>query len=236
MDIIKLALETTDESWHPMFEDISIKLDKDINIINNKLSAIIDDGFEKYIYPKKENIFKAFSSISLNTVKVIILGQDPYHQKGQATGFAFDIPKGVTLPSSLNNIYKEIQNEFNIKLPNYSILDKWNEQGVLLLNTSLTVKDSSANSHKKLWKNITDYIIEYIDKHCNDYIVMLWGNNALSKKQLFKNLNNDNILISSHPSGLSYKRKLKQYSSFDGNNHFLKCNEILKEPIEWFSI
>lgn len=186
-------------------------------------------------YPSKDNIFKAFYSIpSPENVKVVILGQDPYHEPGQANGLAFSVQRDCVNPPSLNNIIDEVQHEFNVQginAVNYGDLTCWAKQGVLLLNTTLTVRRGQANSHSGCgWTTFTDHIIQYLNSMNQPMVFMLWGKYAQRKKYL---VNNNKILVltTSHPSPFSANR------GFFGCNHFVKCNEYLKanniQPIDW---
>ena len=185
----------------------------------------------KTIYPDKNEIFSAFKLTSYKDCKVVILGQDPYHGENQAHGLAFSVKQGVPLPPSLKNIYKEIENEFGYKMSKNGFLEKWAKQGVLLLNTALTVVAGNANSHSKIgWEIFTDNVIEYLNEREEPIIFILWGNNAKSKKA-FIDTNRHYILESVHPSPLSASR------GFFGCGHFKKANDILKElgkeEIDW---
>lgn len=185
----------------------------------------------KKIYPAPENVFNAINYVKYEDVKVVIFGQDPYHQPHQAHGLAFSVQEGIKIPPSLVNIYKEIEHEFGIKCNDSGNLLRWAKQGVLLLNTVLTVEDSHPNSHKgKGWENFTKKIVEILNARSEQIIFVLWGANA----QIFKPLIDTSkhvILQSAHPSPLS------AYQGFFGNNHFKKINEILisenKAPIDW---
>lgn len=185
----------------------------------------------KTIYPNMHNIFNSMKHTSFENVKVVLLGQDPYHEEGQAMGLSFSVPKGIQKPPSLVNIFKEIQAELDIPIRDHGDLSGWADQGVLLLNTVLTVRAHSANSHKgKGWEQFTDSIIKKISDKKQGVVFLLWGANARSKKALIdtkKHL----ILECAHPSPLS------AYNGFFGCGHFKKCNEYLvkqgKQPIDW---
>lgn len=212
---------------HPSYADLIDELDLNFEKEFKKI-----DELQGVIYPLKNDIFNAFKYTSLGDCRVVILGQDPYHgcnKDGipQANGLAFSVNEGFKIPSSLRNIFKTISDE---KRSNGN-LKHWAEQGVLLLNCSLTVEKGKPNSHAKLWRNITDHIIEHITREKKDLIFLLWGNNSLKKLNLI--YNTKHIYISSHPSGLSFKRKLKKYPSFENNNHFQIINNILKNKINW---
>lgn len=183
------------------------------------------------IYPSMHDIFNGLKLTTLQNVKVVILGQDPYHEEGQAMGLSFSVPNGVKKPPSLINIYKEIENETGDKMPESGDLTSWAKQGVLLLNTVLTVRAHQANSHKgKGWEEFTDGVIKKISKNTKDVVFLLWGANARSKKQLIDS-SKHLILECAHPSPLS------AYNGFFGCGHFTKANEYLikhgKLPIVW---
>ncbi len=183
------------------------------------------------IFPDMHDIFNALKYTSYKDTKVVILGQDPYHDQGQAHGLAFSVKPNIPTPPSLLNIYKELNKELGLFIPNHGYLISWAKQGVLLLNTVLTVKAHMANSHKnKGWEIFTDNIIRYLNKRDEPIIFVLWGSNARSKKGLI-DTSKHYILEAPHPSPLSAHR------GFFGCNHFKKINEILeklnKEKINW---
>lgn len=184
------------------------------------------------IYPDMHNIFNALKYTDYNDVKAVILGQDPYHGENQAHGLCFSVQKGVTPPPSLQNIFKEQLSDLNITQPkNFGELTSWANQGVLLLNTVLTVREANANSHKgKGWEILTDRIIEILNERQKPMVFLLWGANARSKKKLITNKNHL-ILETVHPSPLS------AYNGFFGCKHFSKTNDFLKQngisPINW---
>lgn len=184
------------------------------------------------IYPDMHNIFNALKYTDYNDVKAVILGQDPYHGANQAHGLCFSVQKGVTPPPSLQNIFKEQLSDLNITQPkNFGELTSWANQGVLLLNTVLTVREANANSHKgKGWEILTDRIIEILNERQKPMVFLLWGANARSKKKLITNKNHL-ILETVHPSPLS------AYNGFFGCKHFSKTNDFLKQngisPINW---
>ena len=185
----------------------------------------------KTIYPSMFDIFNSMKITPLKDVKVVILGQDPYHEEGQAMGLSFSVPKGEVIPPSLKNIYKEIYAELGIAPKDHGDLTGWAEQGVLLLNAVLTVRAHQANSHKgKGWEAFTDSIIQKISQHKEHVVFMLWGGNARSKKPLIDK-NKHLILECAHPSPLS------AYNGFFGCGHFIKANEYLningRKPIDW---
>ena len=185
----------------------------------------------KIIYPDKYDIFNALHYTSYKDVKVVILGQDPYHGPNQAHGLSFSVSPGVKIPPSLLNIYKELNSDLGCYIPNNGYLKKWADQGVLLLNTSLTVRAGEANSHKnKGWEIFTDKIISLINEKTDPVVFLLWGNNAINKKKLITNKQHL-ILSSAHPSPLSASR------GFFGSKPFSKINKFLvsvnKAPIDW---
>lgn len=185
----------------------------------------------KKIYPKPENVFNAINLVKFEDVKVVIFGQDPYHQPMQAHGLCFSVQDGVKIPPSLANIFKEIESEFNTKCLGSGNLLRWARQGVLLLNTVLTVEDSHPNSHKgKGWEIFTRKIVQVLSARQEQVIFVLWGANAKEFVPLIDTKKHI-ILQSSHPSPLS------AYQGFFGNGHFKKINEILtsqgKMPIDW---
>lgn len=186
------------------------------------------------VYPDMHNIFNSMKLTSFEKVKVVILGQDPYHEKGQAMGLAFSVPKGEKIPPSLVNIYKELNAEMGINPPSSGDLSGWASQGVLLLNTCLTVREHQANSHKgRGWEEFTDGIIKTISDKKQNVVFILWGANARSKKVLIDSKKHL-ILESAHPSPLS------AYNGFFGSGHFVKTNEYLtkhnKTPIDWSNL
>lgn len=185
----------------------------------------------KTIYPHMNDIYNALKYTDYNNVKVVILGQDPYHGEGEAHGLAFSVKKGIAIPPSLRNIYKELNTSLGCYIPNNGYLEKWARQGVLLLNTSLTVQKDRANSHSgKGWEILTDAIIKKVNNKKEPVVFMLWGSNAKSKAW-FIDSNRHLVLMSVHPSPLSASR------GFFGCNHFKLANEFLEkhgiEPIDW---
>ncbi len=179
------------------------------------------------IYPSMYDIFNALRATPYEKVKAVILGQDPYHQPGQAHGMCFSVQKGVEPPPSLKNIYKELEQEFGFTPPAHGDLTQWAEQGVLLLNTVLTVRQSAPASHRgKGWEIFTDRIISLLDQRPEPMVFLLWGSHARAKKELIRS-GRHLILEAPHPSPLS------AYHGFFGCGHFKKANEFLKEPIDW---
>ncbi len=188
------------------------------------VKTFVDSEYEtKTIYPPYEEIFNAFRLTPLSDVKVVILGQDPYHEPGQAHGLAFSTPEGRPVPRSLKNIFKEINEEYDYPIPESGCLEAWARQGVFLLNTVLTVEKSNANSHSKCgWQTFTDNVIKILDKQKQPIVFLLWGKQAEKKKELIKNPNHL-VLVTSHPSPFSARR------GFFGCNHFRLANEFLKD-------
>jgi len=183
------------------------------------------------VYPPGKLIFNAFEKCPFDRVKVVILGQDPYHEPGQAHGLCFSVPDGVNPPPSLQNIFKEIKNDLEIPIPKSGNLERWAEQGVFLLNATLTVRAHQAGSHqKKGWETFTDNVIHLLSNSTDHLVFVLWGAYAQRKGELI-NSNKHLILSSVHPSPLSAHR------GFFGNHQFSKANEYLinhgKEPIKW---
>ena len=197
-----------------------------------ELMAFVDQEYqEKEVYPPYDQIFQAFEVTDLDDIKVVILGQDPYHQKNQAHGFCFSVNKGVKVPPSLRNIYKELHDDIGFDIPSHGNLMEWAKQGVFLNNACLTVVDSTPKAHaKKGWEIFTDHAIQKINEKDTPVVFLLWGSDARSKKKLIdqkKHL----VLEAAHPSPLS------SYRGFFGCKHFSKCNEFLIKnhltPIDW---
>lgn len=204
--------------WRYFFEE-----QKSLPYYEELMSFVLTEYSNNTVYPPMENVYKAFELTDIDDIKLVIIGQDPYHEENQAMGLAFSVPKGVKLPPSLLNIYKEIASEFNCKMPSNGDLTNWAENGIFLLNNVLTVREGMANSHKNHgWETFTDNAISYIDKIDRPICYMLWGNFARSKKNL---INNPKALIleAAHPSPLSASR------GFFGCGHFKKYHEFLEE-------
>lgn len=183
------------------------------------------------VYPAMENIFNALKYTSYEDVKILILGQDPYHGPGQAHGLCFSVQKGVQKPPSLKNMFKELESDLGISAPSHGCLTDWAKQGILLLNTVLTVREGEPNSHKNLgWTIFTDRIIELLNDREEPVIFVLWGRNAIDKLPLITN-SRHYVLTAAHPSPLSASR------GFLGCKHYSKINDILssmgKKPIDW---
>ena len=215
---------------------------------NNSWDILLKDEFQKpyylnlrkflvqeyktqTIYPHMNNIFNALKYTDYKDVKVVILGQDPYHQPNQAHGLSFSVLKGVKAPPSLQNMYKEIHTEYGYPIPDHGELTYWAQQGVLLMNTVLTVRESQPNSHKGMgWEIFTDNVISILNERPEPMVFLLWGANARAKKKIITNPNHL-VLESAHPSPLS------AYNGFFGNGHFKKANDFLKSKglteIDW---
>lgn len=196
------------------------------------LRKFLDEEYtNKTIYPSKQDLYNALRLTPYKDVKVVILGQDPYHEPGQAHGLAFSVNKGIQIPPSLINIYKEMKDDIGTFIPNNGYLFSWAKQGILLLNSVLTVEAHKANSHKgKGWEVLTDFIISKLDKKDEPIVFILWGRNARDKKALITNPKHL-IIESAHPSPLS------AYNGFFGSKPFSKTNKFLtknnKAPINW---
>lgn len=197
-----------------------------------KLHNFVDNEYKtKTIYPPRDKIFFALKNTPYENVKVVIIGQDPYHGEGEAHGMCFSVNPGINIPPSLQNIYKEINRDLGCQIPNNGYLLKWAKQGVLLLNSVLTVvKDTPASHQKKGWEIFTDKIIEEINKKDTPVVFLLWGNFAKQKQDLITNPIHL-VLTSSHPSPFSVRY------GFNGCAHFSKTNNFLKQngmtPIDW---
>ena len=192
---------------------------------------ILDEYKNKTIYPAKENIFAAFNLTSFDKIKVVIIGQDPYHGPNQAQGLCFSVQPQIKIPPSLANIYKELVSDLGIELPKHGDLTSWAEQGVLLLNTLLTVEGGNPMAHKDLgWEKFTDHVIDLINEKKENIVFILWGSPAHKKAQNVDSKKHY-ILKSVHPSPLS------SYRGFFGCKHFSLCNQFLKskklEVINW---
>lgn len=184
----------------------------------------------KMIYPPGSLIFNAFDTTPVDKVKVVIIGQDPYHQPGQAMGLSFSVPSNVRIPASLRNIYKEINKDLELPIPQHGDLTTWAEQGVFLLNAMLTVEHSKAGSHRNIgWQQFTDAVIQRLSRHRDGLIFMLWGNFAKGKRQYIDEMKHF-VLDAAHPSPLAR-------DAFSGCKHFSRANDILVEhghsPIDW---
>lgn len=198
----------------------------------SSLVAFVKEQYQvKTVFPPASKIFAAFDSCPVDNVKVVIIGQDPYHGEGQANGLCFSVNPGIQLPPSLINIYKEIKSDIGSLAQTDGNLENWAKQGVLLLNATLTVEAHCAGSHqRKGWETFTDAVIDKIANTCSGVVFMLWGNYAIKKGELIDR-SRHLVLTSAHPSPLSASR------GFFGNHHFSRANDYLiahgKEPIVW---
>ena len=195
------------------------------------ISTLLIERKNHTIFPKNDAIFNAFNFTIPNKIKVVILGQDPYHRESQAHGLAFSVPNGVKIPPSLRNIFKELKSDLNYSISSNGNLESWAKQGVLMLNATLTVREKVAGSHKKLgWETFTDSVIKKISDKKEGIIFLLWGAFAQKKLELIDKKKH-HILITSHPSPFS------AYRGFLGCNHFSKTNKILiknnQKTINW---
>lgn len=211
--------------------DLVLKEEINKDYFINLLEKVKELYNTKIIYPKKEDLFKAFRNTSYKNTKVVILGQDPYHGENEAEGLSFSVKKGIKKPPSLNNIFKELHDDLGYSIPFDGSLVKWSEEGVLLLNTVLTVEKDKAASHKDLgWENFTDAVIRKLNEKEEPMVFILWGNFARSKKSLITNKKHL-IIESAHPSPFS------AYNGFFGSKPFSKTNLFLKKnnikEIDW---
>lgn len=205
------------ESWKPFLDSEFAKP------YFQELSKFLHEAYvNTTVFPAKSQVFRAFTT-DLSTVKVVVLGQDPYHTPGAAHGLAFSVPNSQPIPPSLINIYKEIDSEYGSHVNKTGNLKSWQDQGVLLLNNVLTVEAHKAGSHRgKGWETFTEATVKYLNEECEHLVFLLWGRDARSKKPLI-NQSKHLILESAHPSPLS------AHNGFFGNGHFLKANAFLKE-------
>lgn len=213
-------------SWNELLKE---EFEKDYY---KELQTFLREEYENHIiHPDKNDIFNALKWTAYEDVRVVIFGQDPYHGENQAHGLCFSVQKGVDIPPSLKNIYKELKEELGLYIPDNGYLEKWARQGVLLLNASLTVRDGEANSHKgKGWEKFTDKIVSLLNERKEPIIFLLWGNDAKKKAECITNPQHI-MLDAAHPSPLSASR------GFFGCGHFKKVNDMLlamnKAPIDW---
>lgn len=223
MESPKVKIE---ESWYRVLEE---EFDK--QYFRNIVSQLKSEKAQgKIIYPPGSLLFNAFEKTPFDQVKVVILGQDPYHNPGQAMGLCFSVPKGIKTPASLVNIYKELKSDMGCEIPSHGDLSSWAEQGVFLLNAMLSVEQNLAGSHKNYgWQDFTDRVINILSEQKSGLVFLLWGNFARNKRVLIDS-NKHLILESAHPSPLAG-------NAFQGNRHFSKTNEYLinhgKQPINW---
>lgn len=215
-----------EESWKLVLEEEFVKS------YFSELTSFVRNEYKTHtIYPPAKLIFNAFDQCPFDNLKVVILGQDPYHGPGQAHGLCFSVNDGIDFPPSLRNIFKELQNDVGKEIPRSGNLTGWAKQGVLMLNATLTVRANQAGSHQnKGWEQFTDAVINKINNQKQHVVFILWGNYAISKAK-FIDQNKHLVLSSVHPSPLSASR------GFFGNRHFGKANEFLRlhglEPVQW---
>lgn len=207
----------TDEFQQPYFKELA--------------ETVRTAYLNRTVYPVPQSVFNAFNLCPFDKVKVVIIGQDPYHGPGQAHGLAFSVPSDVTIPPSLRNIYKEIQNDLGVTVPDHGNLERWATQGVLLLNATLTVEHGQAGSHQGIgWELFTDAVIRTVSDQKEHVVFLLWGRYAQTKRELI-DTETHLVLEAPHPSPLS------AHSGFFGCKHFSQANEYLKkhhkEPIAW---
>lgn len=215
-------------SWSTFFD-----VEKDKPYFKDLMNSVSEEYQNTICFPPRELIFNAFDSCSFHDLKVVIIGQDPYHGDGEANGLCFSVNDGVKIPPSLKNIFTEINTEYEqIFSPTSGNLERWAEQGILLLNASLTVRKDQANSHKHLkWNVFTDAVIDYISSNSQNIVFLLWGSFALKKGKKIDR-NKHLVLETGHPSPLSANRGF-----WFGNNHFILTNEFLNannlQQINW---
>ena len=215
-----------ESSWYEV-----LKEEFDKNYFKDLRDFLIEEKKQYTIYPKGSLIFNAFDTTPFDKVKVVIIGQDPYHGKGQAHGLCFSVPHGIKQPPSLINIFKELNTDVDFKIPNHGNLETWAKQGVFLLNATLTVRANQAGSHQnKGWEIFTDKVIQELNEKREHLIFVLWGKYAQAKEKLIDSQKHF-VLKAAHPSPLSV------YNGFFGCCHFSKINDYLKlygvNPIDW---
>jgi uracil-DNA glycosylase len=211
------------KSWYELFLQTS-------NLLTNTMKQVDQSRLSNTVFPPPELTFKVFES-DINSIKIVLIGQDPYIKKGQAMGLSFSVPDDVVQPPSLYNIFKEIKTEFpdrKYKFDKSGNLTKWFESGVFLLNSALTVIEGKSNSQQGIWTQFTDEVIKYIDSKKSNVVFLLLGSNAIGKKY-YINSNNNHIVTGVHPSPLS------AYNGFFNSGIFIKVEEKLGEPFEWLN-
>lgn len=211
--------------------DVLLKEEFEKEYYKELRTFLISEYKTQKVYPPMGDIFNALKYSSYEDTKVVIIGQDPYHQEGQAHGLCFSVNKGVKVPPSLVNIYKELHDDLGIDIPSHGYLESWAKQGVLLLNATLTVRDSKPMSHKgKGWEIFTDRVISILNEREKPMVFILWGNNARAKESLITNPNHM-IIEGAHPSPLS------AYNGFFGGKYFSRANRFLEavslDKIDW---
>ena len=216
---------------HPSWKKV-LQSEFESSYFQSLISFVKDEYNKTLCFPPGSLIFNAFDKCPFDKVKVVILGQDPYHGLGQANGLCFSVPAGITFPPSLQNIFKEIKNDLNYPIPKSGNLQHWASQGVFLLNATLTVRAHQAGSHqKKGWETFTDRVIQYLSQEKEGIVFLLWGGFARQKVK-FINSQKHMVITSGHPSPLSANRGF-----WFGNKHFSQCNDYLKSrgvtQIQW---
>lgn len=224
--MIQVKKPTIENGWYE-----ALKTEFESSYFITIKTFLIEEKRQYVVYPPSNLIFNAFNLTPFDKVKVVILGQDPYHNIGQAHGLAFSVPDGIQPPPSLQNIFRELNSDLGIPIPKTGNLEKWAKEGVLLLNASLTVRANMAASHARIgWQLFTDAAIKALSKNKEHLVFMLWGNYAIAKENLI-DTNKHLILKTVHPSPLSASR------GFFGCRHFSKTNEYLKNngirPVNW---
>ena len=221
--MLRSEIDKLTTNWRSILTDIIDKmpeLEKEYEMNMKKYTEILPS------YPCRENIFRCFNYFNIEDTRVVILGQDPYHGEGQAIGLSFGVNEGEKQPPSLKNIFKNLENPKTT-----TTLEHWAKQGVLMLNAALTVRHKTPASYMKMWLPFTTKIIEYVNNKMSGIIFVAWG--AFAHKILENTSNNNELIVCSHPSPLSYSRKYKHYPSFKESNCFNIINSKLETVIEW---
>ncbi len=229
----KSILSGLDTSWQDFFkEEFKQPYMTELAVFLQK-----EQSDKQVVFPEANDIFNAFKFTSLDNLKVVIVGQDPYHGQGQAHGLSFSVPVGIKIPPSLRNIFKELNRDFQLPISSSGNLEKWAKQGVLLLNASLTVREAQAGSHsKKGWLNFSDHCIQYINEHKENVVFLSWG---LFAHKVCEQVDSQKhcVIKTSHPSPLGASKTGKNFCAFLGSSCFSLCNDYLTEheltPIDW---
>ncbi len=215
------------QSWNNL-----LKEEFEAKYFNELIDFVNNERAHYHVFPSEKNTFEAFNKTPLDTVRVIILGQDPYHGIEQANGLCFSVNEGVRLPPSLKNIFKELKNDLNFEVPRSGNLAKWSTQGVLLLNSTLTVRAHEAGSHQKHgWETLTDAVIQKLSNEKTGLVFLLWGNFAQQKENLISKTKGHIILKAPHPSPLSARKGFFGCAHFSATNAFLQ--RIGRKEIDW---
>ena len=239
---IKQQIDNIPNKWKDIILSYS-NIDELIKNVENNYTYQEQNNTEDEVilktFPRKENIFRCFTYCEPEAIKVVIIGQDPYHGEGQATGLCFGVNQDCKIPPSLRNINKELQTDVNSEIKD-TTLEKWANQGILLINASLTVKEHCPNSHAKIWKGFTEHILNYLNKNTENKIFVAWGAFAFNKlfnKSNNLDINKHSLIVSSHPSPLSANKPFRNFQKFLGSKTFSKINYMLAEKkekqIEW---